>query len=441
MAAGLIRQATRGRGATKHKPRTATTCSKRVDTLSNDFLANTKWVQVTTIEENPTAHDYRGSKASDIAIAAQNTVKLGLSLLATWGLALVVRIQLPRHLGPVAFGNYNFADSFAAAFFVFVGFGLETYVQKEVPVRPEHASDFFGGAVIVRTVLGAVLIAAMTTVLIVTHRPLHTLQLVLMFAACQYLIAFGNLLSSMLRASASVGVLAGINVASKLVWAIGIAVGILWRVPLVWLAAPAGVAEVLRNVVLWRAARHAVGLRWRVDRAETYRVIRASLPYFANAIALTLVSKLDITLLEFVSPGVEVGWYSAASNLAALAMFLTPVLGWILMPLLARAKHRSREEFYSILRRALEACLVITVPVTLLIALSSQLLVRVAFGVSFLPAARSLQILAPMLVATYACILLTTGLILLDRPWLVTVISLTSIVVQPALMLSATQFL
>src|SRR5690349_3388131 len=86
-----------------------------------------------------------GPQSHDVATAARNAIKLGASLLATWTVALAVRFQLPRHLGPTRFGNFNFCDSFSAAFFVFLGLGIETYIQKEVPIRPKHASDFFGG--------------------------------------------------------------------------------------------------------------------------------------------------------------------------------------------------------------------------------------------------------------------------------------------------------
>jgi O-antigen/teichoic acid export membrane protein len=378
-----------------------------------------------------------GIDATDIAVAVRNAMKLGLSLIATWGLALVVRIQLPRHLGPIAFGNFNFADSFSAAFFVFIGFGLETYVQKEVSVRPEHASDFFGGAVVVRTIASVALFGMMAATLVLTHRPPKLFGLVLICAIAQYLMNLGQLLSSMLRASTNVGVLATVNVVSKLLWASGIAAGIYLDAPLVVLALPALLGEVLRCVVLWRAAQTSVGLRWRIDRVATTRVLISSLPYFAASIAVTLVNRLDVSMLEFMSPGPEVGWYSAASNLGSLAMFLSPLIWWVLMPLLARAKHRSSQEFYLILRRVLEAFLVAAIPVTLIIALGAEFWVRLAFGAAFAPAALSLQVLAPMFVATYACVVLAIGIMLMDRPWVVTGVSICGIMLQPILTFSA----
>ena len=41
----------------------------------------------------------------DALLAFRNAVKLGGSLLLTWGIALGVRLLMPRYLGPDAFGH------------------------------------------------------------------------------------------------------------------------------------------------------------------------------------------------------------------------------------------------------------------------------------------------------------------------------------------------
>src|SRR5689334_4697304 len=94
------------------------------------------------------------TSSSDAAVALRNGLRLGGSLLATWTVALVVRFQLPRHLGPEAFGRFNFCDAFTGGVFSFLGLGVTTYIMKEISVRPAHASDFFGGLLLLRAVLG-----------------------------------------------------------------------------------------------------------------------------------------------------------------------------------------------------------------------------------------------------------------------------------------------
>ena len=379
--------------------------------------------------------DHAAHQATDVATAARNALKLGGSLLATWTVALAVRFQLPRHLGPVQFGNFNFCDSFSAAFFVFLGLGVETYIQKEVPVRPKHVSDFFGGVLVVRAVLTVIMLAAMATVLAVTGRPYELQLTVLIFGLTQGVMGFNLSIAAMLQASTRVGPLAAMNVVSKLLWGFGVAIGIWLDMPLAVLAVPNLIAESLKAMVLFPSARAAVGLRLHVAFEPVKKVLLASLPFYVNAVAINLVARLDVSMLEFLAPGEEVGWYSAANNFATLAMLFSPVVNWVLMPLFARARHRSEDRFYEMLRRAIEGLLVLAIPVTLLIGIGADFWVRIAFGRSFGPAALSLQFLAPLFVATYLTLMMALALVVLEKSWRLTIVSLIGLGVLPLLIL------
>lgn len=376
-----------------------------------------------------------GPQSTDVATAARNALKLGASLLATWTVALAVRFQLPRHLGPTQFGNFNFCDSFSAAFFVFLGLGVETYIQKEIPIRPKHASDFFGGVLLVRAGLSVLVLATMATVLAVTGRPQELQLTVLIFGLTQAVMGFNLSIAAMLQASTQVGPLAAMNVISKLLWGSGVVLGIWLDAPLALLALPNLVAESLKASVLYPTARAAVGLRLNVAFGPVKTVLLASLPFYVNAIAINLGARLDVSMLEFLAPGEEVGWYSAANNFAGLAMLFSPVVNWVLMPLFARAKHRSEDTFYEMLRRAIEGLLILSIPVTLLIGIGADFWVRIAFGRSFGPAALSLRCLAPLFVATYLTIMLALALVVLERSWRLTIVSLIGLGILPLLIL------
>ena len=75
------------------------------------------------------------------ATALRNAVKLATSLLLTWGVALVITFKLPKYLGPTVFGHYKFGDQFAMSLAVFLSLGVDTYISREVAVRPKHASE------------------------------------------------------------------------------------------------------------------------------------------------------------------------------------------------------------------------------------------------------------------------------------------------------------
>lgn len=369
----------------------------------------------------------------DAAIALRSALALGTSLLCTWSLALLVRVLLPRWLGPETFGAFTFADGFTATFFIVLGLGVETYIQKEIPVRPAHASDFFGGVIVLRVGMALLLLGCMSLALTAMHRSAVVHGLVMVFGVGQLLLAVNTSLGSLLQASRSVGGLALVNVVAKVIWGAGVLLALFFGLGLVALAGAFVLGELLRLAVLLPLARKHVGLKLHVDLAAVRRLVVASLPYYLNMIACTVYARVDVTMLSLLSNDREIGWYGAAANFAALALLASPLVGWVLMPMMSRAAARSPEELYRLLRRAIEAALLIALPLSLLTGLGADVWVRVVFGKAYTPAVQSLRVLAPVFLFTYVAMLAATALVMLGRPWRVAALSMAGLVINPAL--------
>ena len=369
----------------------------------------------------------------DASVAVKNAFTLGASLVATWAVALVVRFFLPRHLGPEAFGVYNFADAFSATFFVVLALGLETYIRKVIPVRPDHASDFFGGVLVVRLLLAALVLVAMAIVMTVAGRPASVQRVVFVFGAAQLLVTLNNNLAALLHASRAVSGLAFVNVASKVFWGGGVALAIAAETGLVGLALAFLASETLRAVALaWLSYRH-VALRLRVDLRAVKAVLLASLPFYVIQVANTVYGKVDVSMLSVLASDIEIGWYGTSSNLAGLAFLLSPLVTWVLMPLLSRAGARSEEEMFGLVRRSIEAILLAILPISLLMGVGADVWIPLVFGRAFEPAVLSLRVLAPIFVFTYLAMISATVLMLRERAWTVAGIQLMGLVLNPTL--------
>jgi O-antigen/teichoic acid export membrane protein len=373
----------------------------------------------------------KAGPSGEVALAVKNAAILGASLVVTWSVALLGRLLLPRHLGPERFGAFSFADSLAATLFILLGLGAETYIQKEIPVRPRHASDFFGGLVVARLCLALALFIAMG--LMVAHRPSTVQRAAFAFGAAQLLVVLNSNLAALLHAAGTVRGLALVNVGAKALWGGIIAGGILTEAGIDRLALALFFSEAVRAVVLARLARRHLSLTLTFDAVAARQVVKASLPFYVSQVATTVYAKVDVTLLSALATDTEVGWYSAASNIAGLSFLISPLIGWVLLPLLSRAAARSLDEMFAILRWTVRMIVVLVLPLTVLVGVGADVWVRELFGPSYGPAALSLRILAPMLVLTYLAMISGTCLIMLSRPWTVTIISLAGLVLNPAL--------
>ncbi|MBX3231165.1 MAG: oligosaccharide flippase family protein [Labilithrix sp.] len=371
------------------------------------------------------------------ATAFRNALKLATSLALTWGIALVITFKLPRYLGPLALGWYRYGFEYAATLAVFLHFGVDTYISREIPVRPKHASDFFGGVALARVLLMVPLFAFGWWHL--GHRLHEEKVAAVLFGFTQVFIVMNLTFQQMLQAASTVGRLAVANVVAKLVWGGGILGAVLLGAPFWVLPVPMLLAEALKAAFLYAATRAAIGLELRVDLGETKKVLRASLPFFLAIAAVYIGASFDVVLLRELVPDTseEVGWYSAAREIARLSALMMPVLTGVLVPMMSRAMHHDERRFYDLVRRGMEGVCVVSIPFTLLLALGARFAIGLVLRERFLPASDSLEWLAPTFVLSYVNSLLWLALMIMKRSWTITIVSIVGTALLPIFILVA----
>lgn len=385
------------------------------------------------LADEPPIADSLGSLGTDVLQSMRNATTLGASLLITWAIALIVRVYLPRHLGPAAFGDFQFADSFTATVFILTGLGIETYVRKEVSTRGAHATEFFGGTTLVRLALGVIVMVGSVWGLGASGRPVATRELVFILGVMQILVTVNLTYAALLHAAGKVDGLSALNVLSKLLWGGGILAVFASGGGVRGVAVAMLLSEAVRTVGLGVLSRRHTGLRFHVDLVSTRAVIVASLPFYLATLATTVYSKIDVSIMSYQTTNLEVGWYGAASTLAGMAMLISPLIMWVLLPLTSRAAGRSEDEFLQVGRRAMELVLAASLPLSLFMYLSADVVINLLFGSSFAPAAASMRLQAPVFVLTYVAIVSCSLLIRLERGWAVTWISVGGMLLSPLL--------
>lgn len=386
------------------------------------------------ILQSPSAPSHATSHFdSDLLNAVRNTAKLGLSLVGTWGIALVVRILLPRKLGPALFGAFQFADAFTSGLLVFASLGVETYVRKEIATRREHASDFYGGLLVFRTILSAILVVSAVAILSQTGKPPFVLKLVVVLAVTQFIVLQNATHAALLHAVGEVGGLSILNIASKLVWGGGIVIGLRSGGGVESVALAMLISEVLKFVGLELLSRRHLALRIKFDLPATVAVLGGSLPFFVASLSQTLYAKINVSVMSFMASDTEVGWYGGAATIAGMALLLSPLLSWVLIPLIARAAARSAADLAVLARRAMELVLSVAIPVTLLLGLGADIIVHTLFGAAFSASTLSLRMMAPVFLFTYVGIVSSGTLIGQGRGWVVTAVLSLGLVLSPIL--------
>jgi O-antigen/teichoic acid export membrane protein len=259
---------------------------------------------------------------------------------------------------------------------------------------------------------------------VMRDRPPEVLALLLLLGTYQFFFRLNAILAAVLHAHEKVDGLSVAHILMKCLWGFGLGAALLLGAPLPWLAAPFIGAEVFKTVFLFYLTHRHAGLRLRLRVRSTVAALLAALPFFINEAALATNGRVDVMVLGLVANTTEVGYYGAVWGIAGLTMMLSPILGWVLLPMMSRAAASSQEEFTRILRRGLEGIVSLSVPVTLALALGAETWVRLLIGEAYLPAAPVLRLLAPIFVLTYVATVCGSWLMAANRTWTVTRTSL-----------------
>ena len=280
--------------------------------------------------------------------------------------------------------------------------------------------------VAVRLLLSVVVFAIMGTLGWAAQGSYDTLWLLLFFGLAGLLTVQSSTLMTMLYATRTVGRLAILNVVTKVLWGVMAFVAVFVNAPLPTLALVFLLTEIVRAVVLWRLVKThldiEVAVHWRKTRTSSWPARRTSQHGRYHRLRQDRRQRI-----AFIASDTEIGWYGAA-GLHSLSMLMA-LINWVL---LRSSRARARAPRRSSRCRAAAWRIAGRRPGVLAMGPGPSWIATM-YGEAFRPAVGTLRVLAPMFVLTYIAILCADCLIVLNRGWTLTTISVASLVVNGAL--------
>jgi O-antigen/teichoic acid export membrane protein len=159
---------------------------------------------------------------------------------------------------------------------------------------------------------------------------------------------------------------------------------------------------------------HNVRPRLSSSGAEWWWLVAGGLPYFVWQASLLVYGQVDTILLSLMTNDAVVGWYFAAYRFIGIPAFVPIILTTVAFPALTAA--RGSLAFGRIARRALDANLLLTIPMSLgVILISDRLIDLLHYPASFHNSVLPIVLLAAGFPMVAADMILGTLLNTLDR--------------------------
>lgn len=368
------------------------------------------------------------SGRSETLAAARNALTLGTSLALTGGVALLVRLLIPRFLGPSAFGELRLAENFAEMLFVVLTFGVDTQLRLECALDSSRARSYLSGVTALRLGLGAAGIAGAIVLLKAIGASERVIELFVLIGVSQTFLVLNNSYAALEHAAGDVKWLARTNFGMKALWALVMIAVLTHAASGLAIATAALTIEALRFVLFTVRGIRWHRLQFRPNMALAMGAVVASFPIFLNSVTHNLYARIGIGWLAASRGNFDVGIYGAASNIASVALVGMPLLSWVLVPSTARAAANSDAEATQMVSGALRISLLIGVPLAVAFHLGAVLCLRTLFGYEYVAAAPVLRIMAPTVGLTYMSTVFAIALIQRGRTWTVAGVSLAGVV-------------
>ena len=329
---------------------------------------------------------------------------------ATWALAVVWVVVVPRSLGPAGLGRYVFAVSVLTIATALGTIGLDIYVARAIArgdPDEEIAAGLAAGAG--GASLGAVggMLVAMAVAGTVPA----------LFLAAGFLAqAGGNVALAVFQGRERPGVRAALDVGAKSVFT----AGSVWAVAngggLGGVAAAYLAGYAMYGLTAWALAIRMGWLPAAHPTAMSVRtVVRRSAPLGGHLLAQAVYYRADSTMLAPLRGPREAGRYGAAYRLFDTLSFVTTVYGAVISPRLAHLARAEPAEGHRLVRRSMVFMAVLGAGTGGAMAATAAPVIRLLYGAGYASAVGPLRLLGVALAISFVVTPLAWALVATDR--------------------------
>jgi O-antigen/teichoic acid export membrane protein len=309
-------------------------------------------------------------------------------------------VVIARKLGSESYGEYAFALALGGSLLLAAGFGTDVLIARETARRPADAARQLADAAGLKGLMSVPLLIAAAVVIVVGSYPASSRVAMVIVCLGMALEVLGKSWQAVFQGYERLDLAAASLIVQRLFTAaIGCALifaggGLIAAAAVYAVGALVGVAVAEYNM---RQKLHVPRLR--PDVAGGWRLLRAAITIGVAGVLFTLLLRVDVLMLSFLSGSKEVGFYSAAYRLVEGCQFLSWVFGAAMLPWMSGAGTDSAG-----LRRALTLGLkfeaVLLLPISVVCIAFAEPMIHLLYGNGFAASVVPLRLLG-LTVVTY----------------------------------------
>lgn len=300
-------------------------------------------------------------------------------------LGITVGVWTARYLGPADFGVFNYVQSLVALLSVFALLGLEVVLIKElVGASPKERDALLGSSFVLQLCAAA---SSFGLVLLATYLlgDEEEIRMLILLHATSFF--FFNTQNIFCYFQSQVQMKYGVcsRIAALLLTKAMQVFFIVYGWPL-WYFVLALTLEFAINslfLLFFYISKRLSPFAWTFDKSLALSLVKYSWPLMLSGFVLNIYTKIDQVMLKGILGSQSVGLYAAATKVSLSCCLIPSLISTSLLPAIVKAKSAGRETYLLRMQQLYDFMLLLSIAMTVPIALFSDPIVSVLYGESF----------------------------------------------------------
>lgn len=312
----------------------------------------------------------------------RNTRHLLLSQGATWTLATVFTVVLPRIVGAEVVGQVSLAASFWAIAMVLIGFGLSNLITLDF-ARGQGTQAQLRAAVGLQLLVYAMSAVAIIVIALLAGYHGELLAIIVLAGIATPFSALIELARWTFFGLEQVAWPATVDVVNKVATVVLIVAVVVGGGRGVAITIANGALAMFGYVLMVGGLRRRHGFTLSPSLSGASSLARRAVPFLVVDAAVVVYRQSDTIMISVLSNETQVGWYSVAETFLGSLLLVPTLILSVVFPTMARRSTESTEEALRITRSCLHLLWLVCVPVGLGTVVMSDRITAILLGDGF----------------------------------------------------------
>lgn len=308
-------------------------------------------------------------------------------------ISLIIGVITARYLGPSNYGILNYSASYISFFTIACQLGLEGIVVKEIINDRENEGVILGSSIAMRLIAGA-LSVVLVCVIIWIINPNDSLLLAVSFLQSLILIfnAF-NIIDCWYQSNLQSKTTTIFKCIAYTAMSIYKVVLLIFGKSVVWFAFSTSLDSLVISILLLWHYRHNGKKQLKNNAGIGKRLFFQSYHLIISSLMAVIYSQMDKIMIGKIMDQTNVGFYSAATTICHMWMFIPQALSSSARPLIVDLKNRDEKIYLKRLKQLNFVTFWIGVGFATAITVFSKFIINVLYGSEYFAAREPLMLI------------------------------------------------